>query len=106
MNKLEMCKRIADIEGKTSDIMKHLDRVNKNKVNVQPKMTFLECYNPRADYDLCLKLMIKYHISYEVQFVLGDCGEVMYYVHINCQYATLRDDLLLAVCETIIESRE
>lgn len=63
---LEICKRIAEIEGKKGIIVRPLGD-GKNHVTVR----FTECtgyikcvaYNPLTDDALCLQLMLKHKIS-------------------------------------------
>ena len=80
MNDLEICQRIAEIEG----------------IHVSNA----ECgmYDPLTDKALCFDLMVKYQVSIEPQpFNLT-------YAKINYQHAVLDENLQRAICLTIIEA--
>ena len=57
MNDLDICKRIAKIEG--------VELLGPNKLNYKPANTrCVELYNPLTDDALCFKLMVKYRIDF------------------------------------------
>lgn len=102
---IEICQRIAEIEGIVTGITLH--RVVELIPVGTRGATTSRHYNPLLDNALCFKLMLKYKISVEVQHVLGDdLEDLMYYVHIDCQHAILRDDIRLAICLCIIEAHQ
>jgi hypothetical protein len=67
---LEICQRIAEIEGVTATVNVAIEAISNQKYNsifnpnnITSPPTFGEIYNPLTDDDLCFKLMIKYKIS-------------------------------------------
>ena len=109
MNDLEICKRIAEIEGlivsnhkvAENDLWVHIVHTENSSVTL---------FDPLTDKALCFDLMVKHRISVEVQHTFDEPNEPdpkpLYYVHINCQYAILRDDPQAAICLAIIEANK
>jgi hypothetical protein len=62
MNDLEICKRIAEIEGELPILEESIKARNKILAQVQRKITITDIYNPLTDDALCFKLMIKYRV--------------------------------------------
>ena len=59
MNDLEICKRIAEIEGVTvRDTGEDLEWIKCPKTAIEPKY---DDYNPLTDDGLCFRLMVKYN---------------------------------------------
>jgi len=100
MTDLEICKRIAEIEGvklygnslTIKGTLSHVHDANELGYNLQ--------YNPLTDKALCFDLMVKHQVSIEPQF------NYLTYVHINCQHAVLDENPQEAICLAIIEAHK
>tara|TARA_R110000851_G_scaffold320310_1_gene485105 strand:+ start:534 stop:827 length:294 start_codon:yes stop_codon:yes gene_type:complete len=92
MNDLDICKRIAKIDG--------VELLGPNKLNYKPANTMCAViYNPLEDDALCFRLMIKYRIEV---FPIGKtfwCA----WDSINLDTRTNHDNLNKAICLAIIK---
>jgi len=59
MNDLEICKRIAEIEGEYDLVMNNVESNNKHLVHVQTKLSLLSFYNPLTDDALCFQFVVE-----------------------------------------------
>lgn len=57
---VEICKKIAEIEGIYEELIDRKDRYNELLVHVQDKAEFTRWFNPVCDGRLCFELMIKH----------------------------------------------
>jgi hypothetical protein len=69
---LEICQRIAEIEGVTDTVNVAIEAISNQKYNsifnpnnITSPPTFDDIYNPLTDDALCFKLMVKYKITVE-----------------------------------------
>ncbi len=93
MEDLEICKRIAEIEGKEFD--RHPDT---NQFCVKPVingLTYYSNYNPLTDDALCFQLMKKHEIDVRFRGHDAECGDDIF--HISANYV---------VCLAIIAAHE
>ena len=95
MNDLEICKRIAEIEGVDYEVNHWGDVVSTN-------VGLRKFYNPLTDKTQCFDLMVKYQVSIEPQFD----GFDLTYAHINCKHAVLDENPQRAICLAIIEAHK
>lgn len=70
MDDLQICKRIAEIEGhkELADFDGNLTVFIKTKDN----MSTINSYNPLVDDGLCFRLMIKHEIKVSTYYKIGD----------------------------------
>lgn len=102
MDDLEICKRIADIEG--VDIFLHPQ--STSPLIQQEGADMLQCktYNPLTDDALCFKLMIKYKIDFT--YAMFTDGTLHRYEAVNTITAKgygFSDNPNKAICLAIIE---
>lgn len=91
MDDLDICKRIAKIEG--------VELLGPNKLNYKPVNTMCAViYNPLEDDALCFKLMLKYKIDFST---LEDSGK--YYVSWVLDGNLIEENANKAICLAIIE---
>ncbi len=101
MTDLEICKRIAEVEGliisnhkvAENDLWVHIGYTENSSVIL---------FNPLTDKALCFDLMVKYQVSIEPQFD----GFDLTYAHINCKHAVLDENPQRAICLAIIEAHK
>ena len=62
---LEICKKIALIEGRYTDLINKQASYNSRLVHVQEKATIKRWFNPLTDDALCFRLMVKHKITVE-----------------------------------------
>ena len=67
MKDLDICKRIAEIEGITYEIRKRQERVIElyDRTRVGKRVTLMREFNPLISDSLCYRLMIKYKVLQE-----------------------------------------
>ena len=96
MNDIEICKRIAEIDGYA--------RVRATRVTIQVSSEIygddFELYNPLTDDALCFQLMVKYQVQL--------CHESPDYSYAQCEHDVVRyntgDSPSKAICLAIIEA--
>ena len=98
MTDLEICKRIAEIEGYrvSTDVKPSCGSVY---ANIYPDNCYGN-YNPLTDKALCFDLMVKYELSIEPQLFN------LTYAHIDYQHAVLDENPQKAICLAIIEAHK
>jgi hypothetical protein len=97
---LEICKRIAEIEGVDFRIQNGKVLPENPAEAITGKLT--DVYNPLTDDALCFKLMIKYNVSFwQNDGIFIFCAKVR-----NADFRVVRVKLPnLAICLAIIESK-
>tara|TARA_R110002020_G_scaffold467655_2_gene691421 strand:+ start:9225 stop:9596 length:372 start_codon:yes stop_codon:yes gene_type:complete len=60
---LEICKKIAEIEGKYTELLDKQASYNARLVHVQEKANITRWFNPLTDDALCFKLICKYEVN-------------------------------------------
>ena len=102
MNDLEICKRIAEIEGEV-----YVGGSDNVYVKCQPSLVGNVQYNPLTDDALCFQLMIKYRVYCE-PFMLNEnwsCRASSFGNIPGKGYVKL-DSLNRAICLAIIEAHK
>jgi hypothetical protein len=110
---LEICQRIAEIEGVTATVNVAIEAISNQKYNsifnpnnITSPPTFGEIYNPLTDNSLCFSLMLRHEVSvtygeYAVNaeiLIEKDDGEHSFSTQAYCPRR--------AICLAIIKSKE
>jgi hypothetical protein len=107
---LEICQRIAEIEGVTDTVNVAIKAISNQKYhsifnpsNVTSPPTFDEIYNPLTDDAMCFRLMVKYNVSFWQNEDKGMfCAKVR-----DPEFGVIRvKKPNIAICIAIIESKE
>jgi len=101
---LEICKKIALIEDKYTDLINKQASYNSRLVHVQEKATIKRWFNPLTDDALCFKLMVKHKIS----LIQHQNNTAVYCIwnHDEKHATSTMTNANLAICLAIIESKE
>ena len=99
MTDLEICKRIAEIEGLSVEEFENYERV----VNGAGICTGFRSFNPLEDKALCFDLMVNHKI--EIDFTEGGKTRAWQHYHIDGQ-DTLSKSTPRAICLAIIEANK
>ena len=104
MDDLEICKRIADVEGvhyvETKGDVRFIGLISQNDFTGTPP-ELIGAYNPLTDDALCFQLMVKYKV--DVEF-FTDC--VSGYVGGSCKGESINESPNKAICLAIIEAHK
>ena len=103
MNDLDICKRIAEIEGATETFAPNIHGAGSPLIAVFDNKTCFD-YNPLTDDALCFKLMV----NYKVRFCPEYDGSFVAFLHNgHNEYARILDkNPNRAICLAIIEAHK
>ncbi len=106
MTDLEICKRIAEIEGISE--YRFINYCNA-EYDDECRLISVDHYNPLTDKALCFDLMVKYDVVYLNEEAFADCGDGAgpecggYY---STGYGVSTSSPQKAICLAIIEAHE
>ena len=104
MNMLEVCKRLAEIEGYTVDVNDYVCKVIKTKGT-----NFIEEFNPLTDPVVLQALVIKHHVHMgqnEFDYWVAECITEWDDSHAVWNNPSVQKDYEWAACLAIIEEHK